>query len=139
MKRFTLAAFMATLTGCGVSIPTSPAESPMEQHLVSETSRLAGLQRVEVVGVITEKHYSIPYGQQGCTAKVGCEALGWYEAGTAYYNRAMVQQHLGENFPLGTDVAAHEVCHAKNPHHDLAHWECSSKWANPTYPRPGGN
>jgi len=103
------------------------ATSVNELHILAETSRFAELMGVKVRGEITDTPYY--YGGQVAT--------GWYMAGVAYYYRPHVNQLNGNGIAeTTTNVAAHEVCHAIEYGHNLLHWECMSKWAAPTYPRP---
>lgn len=116
-----------SLTACGSQWDPVSATGVNELHILAETSRFAGLMGVKVRGEITDTPYL--YGGQVAT--------GWYQGGVAYYYRPHVEKLNNNGFAeTTTNVACHEVCHAKNPHHDLAHWECMNKWAVPTYPRP---
>jgi len=134
MRKLLLVALFTA--GCGFQWePLSPSNT-IEDLLISETARYAGMMGVKVHGEMTD---DLTKGQKLQ------EPLAFYDSGIAWYYRPLVQQHVtienGNDCPSGTclratDVAAHEVCHAKHPLHDLAHWECSNKWAVPTYPRP---
>lgn len=132
-RSFAVAAFLAlSASACGgLNLPTSPASTPEEEMLLSETTRLAGMLFVKVRGEITDACYETPGGQ----------ALGWLSNGVAYYNRALVAQYVSISPEAGketaTNIAAHEVCHTQTPGHNLLHWNCSlSLGATPTYPRP---
>lgn len=129
-RNLVVAAFLA-LAACGGSLPTSPASSPEEEMLLTETSRFAGLLKVNVRGEITTQRYFA----------TGGEALGWLQNGIAYYNRDLVAQWVSILPEAGketaSNIAAHEVCHTQSTGHDLLHWNCSrSIGAVPTYPRP---
>ncbi len=88
------------------------------------------MQGVQVVGKITDDRSKYQTGNP----------LGWYQAGVAWYYRPLIESQVSlapePGKETAANIAAHEVCHAKNPHHDLAHWSCMNKWAVPTYPRP---
>ena len=132
MRRWMLVVAAAVLAGCGAVTPTEQPASEVEEALVSETARLAGVLGVRVRGEITEKRYITPQG----------EATGWYSGGVAYYNRAMVEQGVSlEPEPYhetATNVAGHEVAHAISSGHDCLHWTTSARLATPTYPNPCG-
>jgi len=121
------------LGGCSTAStwPTLATATDVEDMLIVETAHFASLQGVKVRGEITDKW---------AAGQAASQPAGWYVGGVAYYHRGMVAKWVTIERAAGhetaTNVACHEVCHAKNPHHDLPHWECMSKWAEPTYPRP---
>ena len=141
MKRFLAFALIATfaillsilLTDCTATStwPTLPTATEVEDVLIAETARFASLQNVKVRGEITDKWTA---------GQAASQPAGWYVGGVAYYHRGMVKKYVTIERTAGhetaANVACHEVCHAKNPAHDLAHWSCMSKWAEPTYTRP---
>lgn len=106
----------------------------VEGLLLAETARHSATLGVKVEGQIVT---SCPYTDG---------RLGWYEAGRAYYYRPLVESQVvvarGDRCPdyprceAATNIAAHEVCHAKYRAHDLAHWTCNNTLASATYPRP---
>lgn len=122
------------LPACGLSNPTGfEPESEVEIMLLSETARFASLMNVKVRGEIVERYPWASSGQPIPTA--------WYEGGVAYYYRSMVKLNVSIEVAPGketaTNVAAHEVCHAKTGSpHDRLHWDCMNTYAFPTYPKP---
>jgi hypothetical protein len=112
---------------CGHS-PTAPS-SPQGDFVLAETSRFATLLHVKVKGELTEKKYEVT-GDLCPPGKV-CLASGWYVGGTAFYYQPHI---ITYEFPLLTDIAAHETCHAIEPGHNALHKACiRSVGANPTY------
>ena len=111
--------------------PTLSTATEVEDMLIAETARFASLQGVSVRGEITDKW---------APGQAASQPAGWYVGGVAYYHRGTVAKWVTIERTAGHETAAnvanHEVCHSKNPHHDLAHWSCMSRWAEPTYPRP---
>jgi hypothetical protein len=132
-----LSVWCLALSACGIKLLTLSSSGEVEAKLISETARFAGMQQVSVRGVITDAQYTgtYPNGDKW-------EATGWYSAGVAYYNRAMVAKTVSiepEAYKeTATNVACHEVCHYLWPSHNMAHWQCMNKWAQPTYPIPNG-
>lgn len=121
----TMAALL--LTGCGLHRLEPVSEN--EILVVEETARFASQLGVNVRGVITDHLYDTGNGI----------ATGWYSRGVAYYYRPLLSNlrpDIADGPEHVTNVAAHEVCHARHGHHDLAHWECSNRLAVATYPRP---
>ncbi len=120
--------FALMLSSCAGWDVVSPSDEK-EALAIRETSRFADLMGVKVHGEITDTLYLV--GDKYSTA--------WYEKGVVFWYRPgittlEVEKTAGKE--TISNVAAHEVCHAKYPKHDLAHWECMAKWATPTYPRP---
>ena len=130
--------FVVLLTAaCSFSYrPSSPSDD-VEAMLLSETARFAGMLKVAVHGEMTD---SISAAQREGLEPKGYPA-GWYLAGVAWYYRPQVKRFVTLEPEAGhetaTNVAAHEVCHAVSPWHDLQHWRCSRDIAVPTYPMPG--
>jgi hypothetical protein len=133
VRKFTLALWLVSL-GCGGNYKWSTTEpsSEIEAILLSETTRFAKLHVVNVRGEITDK--------LSPAQAAGPTPVGWYANGIAYYYRPMIVKFIVIEAEPGklaaTDVASHEVCHVKNPVHDMPHWVCMSKFASPTYPAP---
>ena len=133
-----LAAIVALLLvtiGCGtLNRGLVDPDDEIEALLVSETARHAATLGVRVEGQLVS---TCPYTEG---------RLGWYEGGIAYYYRPLVEKQVvvarGDRCPdyprceAATNIAAHEVCHAKYRAHDLAHWTCNNTLAQATYPRP---
>lgn len=109
-------ALALTLNGCEAWSPTASSDDPRERHVLSETSRFARLLDLNVEGRLTDEVYS-------CTADNGTPtiAAGWYSRGVAWYYRPYL---LTKDEPYGTDLAAHEVCHAVEPSHNARHEAC---------------
>lgn len=131
-----LVMFTVGVACANFSWPTLSTSTPNEDMLISETTRFAGLMHVNVRGKITDE--LLP-NQLEAQLNSGETPTAWYNAGVAYYYRPRVKYLSIEVEPgkeTCTNIAAHEVCHAKNPFHNLAHWECMAKWATPTYPHP---
>lgn len=128
-----LTAMCAAFVGCAAPYPTEASETftSVEMALVDNTARFAAQLGVSVRGEITTRQYVTPQGR----------ALGWYSAGVAYYDRAMVAQYVRlvptPGCETASDVAAHEVAHALYHNHDAQHWCCTRHMgATPTYPAP---
>lgn len=125
------AAFL--ITSCAHPYPTEASEtySAVEMALVDHTARFAGQLGVKARGEITEKMHP-------GLAKVNPTA--WFDGGVAYYYRPNVERYVRlvptPGFETAVNIAAHETCHAKYRHHDLAHWTCNNTLAQATYPRP---
>lgn len=138
MKRAIVVMGVLTAIGCsGSGYTTVEPSSLVEDMLISETSRHAATLKVNVRGEITDHLPSsqVPKPGQGTPS-------GWYDGGVAYYYRPMlhvVSIEVEAGKETATNVSAHEVCHAKHPHHDLQHWLCSDDLATPTYPKPRVN
>ena len=110
-------ALALTLYGCGEAwSPTASSTDPREQHVLGETARFAVLLSVHVEGRLTDDVYS-------CTAPNGTPtvAAGWYSRGVAWYYRPYL---LTKDLTYGTELAAHEVCHALEPVHNERHEAC---------------
>ena len=134
------AIFAVLLPGCGTNFEykTTGPSSEIESALLSYTDLYAGRLGVKVTGKISENRPS---------SLEGVGALGWYEAGVAYYYRPAVAVQVslaGEPCPdpdgrceLASGIAAHEVCHHDWRDHDMHHWCCMVKLGvRPTYPPP---
>ncbi len=121
---------------CNFQYEPTGASSLVEEALLAETALAAGLQSVRVRGEITDTispAQKVP-GQPDPTA--------WYSGGVAWYYRPQVARNVSIAREPGREtarnVATHEVCHATHPHHNLSHWQCMARWAEPTYPKPMG-
>lgn len=108
-------AILALLVASCVS-PLAPT-TPQEEHVLAETARFAEKLGKNVVGVLTDEVYSPGTWENG-TPQI---AAGWYNAGKAYYYRPYLNT---KDLAYGTQLAAHEVCHAKEWHHGPAHEAC---------------
>lgn len=123
------------LAGCNATMPTGQeAMTENEALAITETARFAQLVGVRVGAEIVDRD---PW------AGLGTQAWARYNAGTVYWIRPWVNR-LGQwNEMSGTfnesvtNVACHEVCHAKTGQaHDVRHWRCMNEHATPTYPEP---
>lgn len=123
------------LSGCGFKYKPTDSSNVLEDALISETARAAGVLNVRVHGEITN---TISKGQQIAGQP---DPTGWYQAGVAWYYRPRIEPTVSIDPAPGKEtarnVAGHEVCHAISYFHDMAHWKCMTNVAAPTYPRPG--
>jgi len=119
MKRgFAVLSLLLTI-GCGsVYDPFTDAITPQEVHVLSETTRFAQMLHVKVTGALSDYVYSFPCSND---PRQMCIAAGWYDRGVAYYYRPYINR---KDTSYGSYVAAHEVCHAKEFIHGVAHDEC---------------
>lgn len=122
------------LAGCGGGSTWTPTEAsnPVEDALISDTAKWAGVKSVKVRGEITDEVLD---------AQKVEGLVGFYDRGVAWYYRPMVAKYVSiEDEPgheTAGNVSAHEVCHAvTGPQHDIPHWDCMASIARPTYPRP---
>lgn len=138
MKR--LIPFVLLFAGCGFRYEPTSANGVVEETLLAETARAAGVLNVRVHGEITD---TISKGRVEQANQAGGAGLptGWYQAGVAWYYRPRVAVTVSIDPTPGREtarnVAGHEVCHAISYFHDLTHWNCMNSVAAPTYPRPG--
>lgn len=133
MKRGAVVPVLVSL-GCNFEYSFVEPSGIVEEMLISETARFAGILGVQVRGEITDK-----LAPNQISAVV--TPLSWYDEGIAYYYRPMLHRvsltpEAGKE--TATNIAAHEVCHSKHFLHDISHWLCSDDLATPTYARPGG-
>jgi len=130
-------ALALALTGCERVAPTAVSAdtfTAIEMALVDHTARFADQIGVRVRGVVTDRLDSRFIGD-------GQNVVAWYEAGTAYYYRPRVALYVAlvptPGRETASNIAAHEVAHARYRNHDCAHWRLSDEIADPTYPEPG--
>lgn len=112
-----LAFWLASL-GCTTSPyakTVSPSGSLQEAFILGECKRFAAQLRLDVGCSLSDTFWLVD-------PATGAYAAGWYNQGTAYFYQPWVQQQ--EDFSKLSYVAAHEVCHAKNYHHNATHEEC---------------
>jgi len=131
MRRCIIASIILT-TGCGFQYDVLDTQSVVEDKLIAETARFAGMKSVQVIGRITD---SLTQAQKLQ------EPVGFYLSGVAWYYRPAVEKYVSlepeYNHETATNVASHEVCHAvTGPQHDVKHWDCMASIATPTYPHP---
>lgn len=136
-----VSALCAVSVGCGASSALVSPTSDVESALVAYTGEFAARLGLKVRGEITDQHYP-----------GSLEAVGWYQAGVAYYYRPLVSEQVtledgvcpaAPACELASGVAAHEVCHAEQEHrsrpyaHDAFLWCCMKKLGTrPTFPYP---
>ena len=113
-------ALVLTLCGCeGAWSPTEASADPREEHVLSETERFAVVLGVRVEGRLTDDVYK-------CATEDGTPtvAAGWYDRGVAWYYRPNLK---AKDLSYGTELAAHEVCHAIEPTHNARHKACMAQ------------